>query len=436
MIYIETNEENDLFEEVAFYKGMLGDFAYDPKEFFITFAEIKGKKTDVLRYIGEGDVIHLPKGIMAVPYLLEESYNQYPHITIVNHSNQLIDLDYMLYNTELMNVTLEGFRGNVHIQTAESAFENTQLVDIDIASMDLSECKNMEKMFARTPLKEADMSSVFMKSDCNMSRMFFGCVQLTNVKFVNVYGASLGKVQERLKLNVTDMFSCCSVLKDLQMYDVDTFETVYDEGANAIMIPESTPIYYNIRRFLQSFIPEFNQSICVEINKAFDIPFINEYSMLLSRAQKLTEEFWNDTFVFKVCRDVKLVSSGMEAETSSVRFVSALEQEQKNGSELSQMSENTIFVLPRGEEINADLTVYALYDDKTLQGYRIRYEKKYYDISLSDYVQLGLTGTKIAKKLKLTNEDGKLVVHQRHGAPIEVLGMAELAQVLGVELDV
>lgn len=433
MIYVETNEENDLFEEVAFYRGMLGEFAYDPQEFFITFAEIKGKKTDVLRYIGGKDVIHLPKGIMAVPYLLEESYNQYPEITIVNHSNQLIDIDYMLYNTELMKVTLEGFHGSVHIQTAESAFENTQLMSIDMASMDLSECKNMEKMFARTALQEVDMSSVFMKSDCNMSRMFFGCVQLSKVKFVNVYGASFSKVQERLKFNVTDVFACCNVLKDIQMYDVDAFQTVYNADADAFMIPEGTPIYYNIKRFLQSFIPEFNQGICVEINKAFNLPFINEYSMLLSRAQKLTEEFWNDTFVLKVCRDVEIVSGVMDDVPGPIRFVSDLERGTKEAGKTAEVSKETIFVLPRMEEMDTDLTIFALYDDKELEGYRIRHEGKYYDISLFDYVQLGLTGAKITKKLKLTNEDGKLVVHQRHGEQVQVLGMDELAMALGLE---
>lgn len=71
-IIIEKCHDNNLFEEVAFYKGMLGEFSYNPREFCITFADIKGRQTDVLRYIGTDNVIDLPVGVIAVPYLLKE----------------------------------------------------------------------------------------------------------------------------------------------------------------------------------------------------------------------------------------------------------------------------------------------------------------------------------------------------------------------------
>ena len=129
-IIIEHNHDNNLFEEVEFYKGMLGEFTYNPREFCITFATIKDKQTDVLRYIGSDNVIKLPVGLMAVPYLLKEGYDDFEHITIINHSSHLIDIDYMLYNTRIKTVELKGFQAPVFIQTAESAFEESDLEEI------------------------------------------------------------------------------------------------------------------------------------------------------------------------------------------------------------------------------------------------------------------------------------------------------------------
>lgn len=420
-IIIEQNHENNLFEEVAFYKGMLGEFSYNPREFCITFANIKDKQTDVLRYIGNGNEIHLPQGVMAVPYLLKEGYDEFDCITIVNHSNRLIDIDYMLYKTKIRSVTLEGFSSSVYIQTAESAFEGSYLESIDMNAMNLSRCRNMIKMFADTRLSQVNLSGIYLKNDLDASYIFENCALLKEVEWFN------NGADSRLELTMNASFRNCSRLRDWRIYDADDFTVNEYTGEIRSIIPEESPLYANTNSFLQGFVPEFNDKMGVRLNEAFDIKVLNEYSMLLmnSTAKALLN---NIKFIFRLFQELKMDAYGEEGEIKQIHFVNSIGKAIGKRQEREDV-EKVILVQPR-QSIEEDVIVYALYYESTVKGYRVKYHNKYYDISTTEYVELGLTDILPSKKLKLNVKNDEYYVSQTSGEAIEIYGYNELAQEL------
>lgn len=422
-IFIEQNLDNHLFEEVAFYQGMLGEFSYDPRQFCITFASIKGKNTDVLRYIGGEDIIHIPAGVIAVPYLLKEGYDDFEHITIVNHSRSLIDIDYMLYKTMVKSVKLEGFNSLTSIQTAESAFEASELEAIDIDSMSLSKCKNMVKMFADTKITSLDMTNVYLGVDANIDYLCADCRELQSVKLFN-NGAGT-----KLALHMVEPFSGCDELKDLQIYDADDFNIESYNGDIRQIIPEKSMLFYNLKAFVDGFVTEFDEKLGVQLNECFDIKCINEYSVLI-RNSSPGIMLNNVAFVLRMLQELKMDACGTGNEVKGIHFVrnNAKEIEQRN----SEEQDKVIYVQSR-QAGDDRISVYALYFEKSIKGYRIRYDSQYYDVSPIEYTQLGLSGIIPSKKLKLTCENEQFFVRQRYGDEVQIYGYDELVEVLELE---
>lgn len=426
-ILIQENLDNHIFEEVAFYDGMLGEFSYDPRQFCITFADIDDRHTDVLRYIGTEDTIHIPEGVMAIPYLLKDGYHAHENITVVNHSRQLIDLDYMFYNTKIKSVSFEGFKGTVFIQTAESMFEKSSLEQIDVTQMNLSKCKNMKRMFAGTKLQKLDLEQIYLSVDTNMDYMCENCVDLEVVKLCN------NSSEKKLELSMVEPFLNCNHLKDLQTYDSDEFTVVSFDGDIRKVLPEDSPLFYNVNNFVNGFVPEFDEELGVQLNEFFDIKFINEYSMLI-RKSTAKEMLNNIAFIYKMCEELKMDVCGEGNQVSTIHFVKSIEAEiAKRASENSSFKE-ALLVQPRMSN-EEDIVVYVIYHDKQISGYRIKHNNKYYDVTTAEYAQLGLNSILPSKKLKMTNENNRLVVRQRYGETITIYGFKELAEALGVELE-
>lgn len=420
-IIIEHNHDNSLFEEVAFYKGMLGEFSYNPREFCITFANIKDKQTDVLRYIGSDNVIKLPVGLMAVPYLLKEGYDDYEHITIINYSSHLIDIDYMLYNTHIKTVEMKGFGAPVFIQTAESAFEGSDLEAIDVSTISLSRCNNMIRMFANTKITNIDVSNIYLKNDVNVEQMFANCSELETVKLFN------SGAESRVEIEMNQPFVGCTKLKDLRIYDADEFKAEGYNGDIQTIIPETCPLYHNLNTFLLGFVPEFDDKLGVQLNEAFDIHVINEYSMLLRKS--MPKDMLNNVkFVFRLLQELEFDTYGTEGNVGQIHFVSNIEKE-KEKREQQGMNGKVILVQPR-QMTDSDVLVYALYLGKDIKGYRIKYDGKYYDITPAESVELGLSDIVPSKKLKLHCENEEYHVCQQCGEKIDIYGYEELVDAM------
>lgn len=416
-IIIEHNQDNNLFEEIAFYKGMLGEFSYNPREFCITFANIKDKQTDVLRYIGNSNVIDLPIGLMAVPYLLKEGYDEYDHVTIVNHSNSLIDIDYMLYKTHIRSVELKGFQSPVYIRTAESAFEDTDLETLDISTISLSRCNNMIRMFANTKIKKMDLSGIYLGNDVNIEHMFADCGLLEEVELFN-NGANA-----QLEITMNQPFCNCNNLKDMRIYDADDFSIEYNGDIRSI-IPEKSPLLANVNTFLCGFVPEFDEKLGVQLNEAFDIKVINEYSMLLRKSMP-QDMLNNEKFMFRMFQELRIEEYGLQGDISKIHFVSSIKREVEKRQHQKD-DEKVLLVQPR-QTADVDMLVYALYFQTAIKGYRVKYSGKYYDITPTEYVELGLSSIIPSKKLKLICENETYHVCQTHGETVPIYGYAELA---------
>jgi len=420
-IIIEKCHDNNLFEEVAFYKGMLGEFSYNPREFCITFADIKGRQTDVLRYIGTDNVIDLPVGVIAVPYLLKEGFDEFDSITIVNHSNNLIDIDYMLYKTHVKTVDLKGFNTPVYIQTAESAFEGSDLENIDVGTISLSRCNNMIRMFANTKLKQMDVSSIYLRTDVNMEHMFANCSQLEEVQLFN------NGADRRLSIDMKQPFYNCNQLKDVCIHDADDFKVKDYNGDIQSVIWGECPLYSNINTFLLGFVPEFDEKLGIELNEAFDITVINEYSMLLRKS--MPKDMLNNVkFIFRLLQELKMEEYGTTGNVNHIHFVSRIDKEIKKRSENKDQDSKVVFIQPR-QSIDADVVIYALYLGNEVKGYRVKYHGNYYDITPAECVELGLSKVVPSKKLKLTVENENYYVCQTHGNPIDVYGYKELIEI-------
>lgn len=416
-ILIEHNQDNNLFEEIAFYKGMLGEFSYNPREFCITFANIKEKQTDVLRYIGNSNVIDLPIGLMAVPYLLKEGYDEYDHVTIVNHSNSLIDIDYMLYKTHIRSVELKGFQSPVYIRTAESAFEDTDLETLDISTISLSRCNNMIRMFANTKIKKMDLSGIYLGNDVNIEHMFADCGLLEEVELFN-NGANA-----QLEITMNQPFCNCNNLKDMRIYDADDFSIDEYNGDIRSIIPEKSPLFANVNTFLCGFVPEFDEKLGVQLNEAFDIKVINEYSMLLRKS--MPKDMLNhEKFMFRMFQELRLDEYGFHGNVSKIHFVSSIKKEMEKRQHQKD-DEKVLLVQPR-QTADVDMLVYALYFGTAIKGYRVKYSGKYYDITPTEYVELGLSSIIPSKKLKLICENETYHVCQVHGETVPIYGYAEL----------
>lgn len=420
-IIIEHNHDNNLFEEVAFYKGMLGEFSYNPREFCITFANIKDKQTDVLRYIGSGNVINLPIGVMAVPYLLKEGYDDFDNVTIVNHSNSLIDIDYMLYKTHIKVVELKGFQTPVYIQTAESAFEGSDLETIDVSTISLSRCNNMIRMFANTKLTKVDVSNIYLRNDANIEHMFVNCGQLEEVKLFN------NGADTKLDIAMNQPFYNCNCLKDLRIYDADEFRVIDYNGDIQSIIPETCPLYTNVNAFLLGFVSEFDEKLGVQLNEAFDIRVINEYSMMLRKS--MPKDMLNNVkFIFRLLQELKVDEHGEQGNVGQIHFVSNIEEE-KTKRQQQGNNGKVVLVQPR-QTTDADVMIYALYLGNAVKGYRVKYDGKYYDITPAESVELGFTSIVPSKKLKLTCDNEKYHVCQKCGEKIDIYGYEELVQAL------
>ncbi len=420
-IIIENSLDNNLFEEVAFYKGMLGEFSYDPRKFCITFADIKERQTDVLRYIGKENVIELPQGVMAVPYLLREGYDEWDSITIVNHSNSLIDIDYMLYKTCVKHVELKGFQAPIYIQTAKSAFEMSEIEEIDIRAMNLSRCTNMIGMFANTKLTTIDLSSIYLKNDTDMSEMFKECATLEYVRLFN------NGADKRIDIHMENSFAGCSLLKDMQVYDADEIRIEHYNGDIASVIPKESPLYQCVQAFVLGFVPEFDDALGVKLNEAFRIRVINEYSMFIRKS--MPEDMLNNVkFVFRMLQELKLECYGDAVRIAQIHFVSDItnerERRQKAGEE-----QNVVMVQPRRMS-DSQVLVYALYLGKEVKGYRIKYKGKFYDITPAESVELGYFDIPACKQLKLRCENDEYKVTQIGGDEITIYGYDELIQAL------
>ncbi len=416
-IIIEQNRDNNLFEEVVFYNGMLGNFSYNPREFCITFSNIKDRYTDVLRYIGNANEIHIPQGVIAIPYLLKEGYDDFDNITIVNHSNNLIDMDYMLYKTKVRNVSFEGFDSPVNIQTAESAFEGSYLEQIDIHTINLSNCKNMIRMFANTRLKQIDLKDINLKNDLDVRSMFENCELLEQVEWIN-NGSDSG-----LELTMDAMFKNCNRLKDWIIYDADTFVVNDYTGELSCVISKESLLYRNVNAFLQAFVPEFNDKIGIQLNEAFDIKVLNEYVTLLmkSTAKDLIN---NMKFIFRLLQEVRIDTFGKMDEIAQVHFVNSIEAEMERRS-YQENPKSAVMVQSRSL-VDRDIIVYALYYEMLLKGYRIKYHNMYYDITATEYLQLGLMNILPRKKLKLNVDGNEYYVNQVCGETIKIYGYNEL----------
>ncbi len=420
-IIIEHNHDNNLFEEVAFYKGMLGEFSYNPREFCITFASIKDKQTDVLRYIGTDNVIDLPYGVMAVPYLLKEGYDDFDHITIVNHSNSLIDIDYMLYKTHISTVELKGFQTPVYIQTAESAFEGSDLESIDVSTISLSRCNNMIRMFANTKLEKIDVSNIYLRNDVNLEHMFVNCAQLREVELFN-NGAG-----NKLALSMNQPFYNCNNLKDVRIYDAEDFKIEGYNGDISSIIPETCPLYANMNAFLLGFVPEFDDKLGIQLNEAFDIKVINEYSMMLRKS--MPKDMLNNVkFIFRLLQELKIDEYGEQGNVGQIHFVSNIGKE-KEKRQQQEISGKVILVQPR-QTTDAEVLVYALYLGNQVKGYRIKYKSNYYDISPAESVELGFSNIVPSKKLKLHCENEEYHVCQKCGEKVAIYGYDELIQAM------
>lgn len=418
-IIIEHNHDNDLFEEVAFYKGMLGEFSYNPREFCITFANIGEKQTDVLRYIGAENVIHLPYGVMAVPYLLKEGYSNFEQITIVNHSNNLIDIDYMLYKTHIKRVELKGFQAPVYIQTANSAFAESDLESLDVSTISLSRCSKMIQMFAKTAISEMDLSSIYLKNDVDLQDMFRDCRKLECVRFFN------SGTDERIELSMRNPFDGCNGLRDLRIYDADEFKVIGYNGDIRTIIPEECPLYSNLNLFLLGFVPEFDEQLGVQLNESFDIKVINEYSMLLRKS--MPKDMLNNVkFIFRLLQELRVEEDGEEGNVGQIHFVNNIDKERQKR-QAQNIKNKVILVQPR-QTTDADVLVYALYLGNEIQGYRIKYKEKYYDITPAESAELGFTDIVPSKKLKLTCENENYYVCQKCGESIDIYGYDELKQ--------
>lgn len=417
-IIIEHNQDNNLFEEIAFYKGMLGEFSYNPREFCITFANIKDKQTDVLRYIGNSNVINLPMGLMAVPYLLKEGYDEFDHVTIVNHSKSLIDMDYMLYKARIRSVELKGFQTPVYIRTAESAFEDTDLETIDISTISLSQCNNMIRMFANTKMKKMDLSGIYLRNDVNIEHMFANCKLLEEVELFN-NGAGA-----KLEITMNQPFCNCNHLKDMRIYDANDFSINEYNGDIRSIIPEKSPLFANVNTFLCGFVPEFDEKLGVQLNEAFDIKVINEYSMLLRKS--MPKDMLNhEKFMFRMFQELRLDEYGFHGNVSKIHFVSSIKKEMEKRQHQKD-DEKVLLVQPR-QTADVDMLVYALYFGTAIKGYRVKYSGKYYDITPTEYVELGLSSIIPSKKLKLICENETYHVCQTHGETVPIYGYAELA---------
>ncbi len=420
-IIIENNLDNNLFEEVAFYKGMLGEFSYDPRKFCITFADIKDRQTDVLRYIGKESVIELPQGIMAVPYLLREGCDEWDSITIINHSNSLIDIDYMLYNTCVKKVELKGFQAPVYIQTAESAFEASKIENVDMRTINLSRCTNMVRMFANTLLTTLDLSSVYLKNDTDMREMFRDCATLENVRLFN------NGADKKIDIHMDDSFAGCLLLNDLQVYDADEIHVEHFNGDITSVIPKESPLYRYIHAFVEGFVPVFDDTLGVRLNEAFRIPVINEYSMVVRKSTP-KEILNNVKFVFRVLQELKLECVGDDSCVSQIHFVSDIRNEVQKR-EKEEDKQNVILIQPR-QMSASDVLVYALYLGKEVKGYRIKYKGNFFDITPAESVELGFHDIPPCNKLKLRCEDDVYKVTQIAGEEITIYGYDELVQAL------
>lgn len=418
-IIIENSLDNNLFEEVAFYKGMLGEFSYDPRKFCITFADIKDRQTDVLRYIGKENVIELPQGVMAVPYLLREGYDEWDSITIVNHSTSLIDIDYMLYKTCVKHVELKGFQAPVYIQTAERTFEFSALENIDLRAINLSRCTNMVGMFANTNLTAIDLSSIYLKNDTDMREMFKECATLERVRLFN------NGADKRIDIHMDNSFAGCRLLKDLQIYDADELHVENYNGDIASVIPKESPLYHSVQSFVLGFVPEFDDALGVQLNEAFRIRVINEYSMLIRKC--MPKDMLNNVkFIFRMLQELKLACYGTDTHIAQIHFVSDIAREierRKNAGE----EHNVILVQPR-QMSDSQVVVYALYLGKEVKGYRIKYNGKFYDITPAESVELGYYDIPPCKQLKLHMENEEYKVTQIGGEEITIYGYDELVQ--------
>ncbi len=418
-IIIENSLDNNLFEEVAFYKGMLGEFSYDPRKFCITFADIKERQTDVLRYIGKENVIELPQGVMAVPYLLREGYDEWDSITIVNHSNSLIDIDYMLYKTCVKHVELKGFQAPIYIQTAESAFEMSEIEEIDIRTLNLSRCTNMVRMCADTKVTTMDLSSIYLKNDTDMREMFKDCATLEFVRLFN------NGADKRIDIHMEDSFAGCSLLKDLQVYDADEIRIEHFNGDIASVIPKESPLYQCVQSFVLGFVPEFDDALGVKLNEAFRIQVINEYSMYIRKC--MPKDMLNNVkFVFRMLQELKMECYGDDVRIAQIHFVSDIAKEKVRRQNAGE-EENVILVQPR-QISDSKVLVYALYLGKEVKGYRIKYKGKYYDITPAESVELGYYDIPACKQLKLRCENEEYKVTQISGEEITIYGYDELVQ--------
>lgn len=170
---------------IKHYKGKLGEFDYDDKEFMEDY-DYKG---DVyLHYIGLGENVKLPKGC-------------------INCKNMFLNYPYASIDLSEFDTT-----GVVNMQ---SMFESAnRLVHIDVSRLNTSSVDNMSKMFKDCVyLKYVDMSNFNTSKLYRVPEMFRDCCSLQNIVLSDNFFRNI--------VSSYAMFRGCRNLTDI---DLSSFE--------------------------------------------------------------------------------------------------------------------------------------------------------------------------------------------------------------------
>lgn len=132
--------------------------------------------------------------------------------------------------------------------------------------------------------------------------------------------------------------------------------------------------------------------------------------------------------MFRLFQEVKMDACGEQGEVKQIHFVNSIGKEIEKRRE-KEDTNKAILVQPR-QSVEEDIIVYALYYEMTIKGYRVKYRNKYYDITTTEYVELGLSDILPSKKLKLNIRNDEYYVCQTCGEMIEIYGYDELVQEL------
>lgn len=223
------------------YKGVLGEFEYDIREFEVeTKSELDGNSVSLfmfeeiesLRYIGNGRCIRLPKGCMNCNRMfegvdLEELDLRYFDTTgVVNMNSMFHDC------TKLRSLDLSNFNTEDVINMANMFSDCIRLEYLDVSGFNTEKVTSMQRMFARCEsLKSLDLSNFRTKSCKLMAYMFYRCESLryldisyfdtsTCLSYVgmfdnckNIEVLDLGSFNIRDKARVLSMFQNCNNLK-------------------------------------------------------------------------------------------------------------------------------------------------------------------------------------------------------------------------------